>query len=80
MIKRGTCFVVVKSNEEFRFYPSRFVGYIANTRHLHSNNLEKDGRVTNKAISKINGKVPMISEALIKNIADFVKGWGLLLT
>lgn len=71
LIKRGTCFVVVKINEEFRFYPSRFVGYTANTRHLYSNNLEKDGRVTNKAISKIIGKVPLILEKLDKEYCRF---------
>ena len=71
LIKRGTCFVAVKINEEFRFYPSRFVGYKANTRHLHYNNLEKDGRVTNKAISKIIGKVPLISEELDKEYCRF---------
>ena len=26
LIKRGTCFVVVNNNGEYRFYPSRFIG------------------------------------------------------
>ena len=77
LIKRGTCFVVVKNNDEYRFYPSRFIGYTANTKELHSNNIEKDGRVTNKAISSILNKKPVLFEELDKEYCQFCKRQGI---
>ena len=77
LIKRGTCFVVVKNNGEFRFYPSRFIGYTTNTKDLHSNNLDKDGRVTNAAISSILKKKPVVSEELDKEYCRFCERLGI---
>jgi len=77
LIKRGTCFVVVNNNGEYRFYPSRFIGYTANTKELHSNNFEKDGRVTNKAISSIIRKKPSVSEELDKEYCRFCQKLGI---
>ena len=77
LIKRGTCFVVVNNNGEYRFYPSRFIGYTANTKELHSNNFEKDGRVTNKAISSIIMKKPSVSEELDKEYCRFCERLGI---
>ena len=51
LIKRGICFVVVKNKGEYSFYPSRFIGYNANTKDLHYKNFGKHGGDTNKAIS-----------------------------
>lgn len=53
LIMKGTCFAVVKKGYRFRFYPSRFIGYTKNTMDKHLNNEEKDGRITNPAISLI---------------------------
>lgn len=53
LVKKGTCFIAVKQDDDYRFYPSRFIGYAENTMDAHLNNVYKDGRETNPAISKI---------------------------
>lgn len=53
LVKRGTCFIAVKSGQSYKFYPSRFVGYAGNTMKNHQNSTEKDGKETNPAISSI---------------------------
>lgn len=53
LVKKGTCFIAVKNQSGYRFYPSRFIGYANNSMDRHLNNTEKDGRVTNPAISKV---------------------------
>lgn len=64
LIRAGRCFVVKKSETGCRFYPSRFIGYAHNTRGRHVANTEKDGRVTNPAITKILGGLPMQNAAM----------------
>ena len=51
LIKRGTCFLAIEGEGEYRFYPSRFIGYYNNSMVQHENNGDKDGRVTNPAIA-----------------------------
>ena len=51
LIKRGTCFLAIEDEGEYRFYPSRFIGYYNNSMIQHENNGDKDGRVTNPAIA-----------------------------
>ncbi len=63
-IKRGTCFVVEKVGNEYRFYPSRFIGYKNNSIRNHSINDSKDGRETNKAISDLLGSRPQPNNVL----------------
>lgn len=53
LIKRGICFLCLIKNNEFRFYPSRFIGYKENTIFKHKSNTTKDGRITNSRISSI---------------------------
>lgn len=64
LIKRGTCFVVVKGKENYQFYPSRFLGYADNNMDDHLNNENKDGKETNPTISKILGSPPLPNEML----------------
>jgi len=54
-IKQGSCFVVIcdSNSGEISFYPSRFIGYKDNNMFLHGNNHVRDGRETNRIISKI---------------------------
>ena len=70
LIQRGTCFIAVKNNNNIKFYPSRFIGYVNNDMDKHLNNTEKDGRVTNSAIIKILKQKPysdpQLEEAYIK--------------
>ena len=51
LVKRGTCFLAIEDEGEYRFYPSRFIGYYNNSMVQHENNVDKDGRVTNPAIA-----------------------------
>jgi len=58
LIKKGTCFVVIRNNNEYYFYPSRFIGYANNSMKAHLNNETKDGIETNHAISFLFGSKP----------------------
>ena len=58
LVKRGICFIAKASDHGYRFYPSRFIGYLNNTMTAHENNEWKDGKETNPAISKILGCKP----------------------
>lgn len=64
LLKRGICFLVIEKNNEYRFYPSRFIGYKNNSQVAHDGNKLKDGTETNPAISKIVGFKPQPSEEL----------------
>lgn len=64
LIKKGTCFIAVKENDMYRFYPSRFTGYAYNTMDLHQNNDTKDGKETNPTITSIIGYKPIVNKEL----------------
>lgn len=54
LIKRGICFIAVKSGQCYKFYPSKFIGYKGNTMDDHQKKVkQRDGRETNPAISDI---------------------------
>lgn len=53
LIRRGRNFVAYKVEGEYRFAPSRFLGYINNTILSHSKSLQKHGTYTTQRISKI---------------------------
>ena len=53
LIKKGICFIAVKNENGYSFYPSRFIGYANNDMNKHLNNDTKDGKKTNPAISSI---------------------------
>jgi len=66
LIGRGHCFVVVPSQDGYRFYPSRFMGYIENSMESHekmgkekikTGKSTRNGGETNRAISVILGKL-----------------------
>jgi hypothetical protein len=38
LIGKGHCFVIVSSQNGYRFYPSRFIGYIGNSMEAHEKN------------------------------------------
>lgn len=63
-IKNGICFLAVSNHGIYRFYPSRFIGYINNSMEAHEKSDVKDGRETNAAISKILKSQPQVSELL----------------
>lgn len=53
LVKKGTCFIAQRVEDGYRFYPSRFIGYVNNTMDKHLANSSKDGKETNPAISRI---------------------------
>lgn len=77
LIKRGTCFISVKIDDDnYKFYPSRFIGYSNNTMYNHQNNYYKDGRVTNVAISDIFGYKPVVNPELDDKYKNYCKKLG----
>lgn len=76
LIKRGTCFIAVKKDQGYSFYPSRFIGYTSNNHNAHIHNEEKDGRDTNPAISEILGCKPMPSEEFEEEYKRFCDTLG----
>jgi len=76
LIKRGICFLAVKQDGYYRFYPSRFIGYKNNSQVAHDSNNNKDGRVTNPAISAIIGYPPTVSEDLEREYQKYCERLG----
>ncbi len=56
LIRKGSCFIAYEIENEFRFSPSRYIGYSKNTIHAHIQR-ERDGKETNPAIIKVLGKL-----------------------
>lgn len=77
LVKRGTCFVAYNINEELRFAPSRFIGYIDNKLDKHSSSLEKDGGETNKVINEILGTKPESNNKLNLQYIDYCNRLGI---
>ena len=71
LIKRGTCFIAVKTEDGYRFYPSRFIGYYDNSMTKHIGNLQKDGKETNPQISHILGSRVAPNEEMEKEYISF---------
>jgi putative restriction endonuclease len=71
LIKKGTCFVPYSSPEGVAFAPSRFVGYIQNSLATHSGNPDRDGRVTNSALSKVFSIRPLSDAGLESRYLSF---------
>lgn len=76
LIKRGTCFLAVAKDNTYEFYPSRFIGYAYNNMDAHLNNENKDGRVTNPAISDILGHMPSFNIELEKEYRRYCEVLG----
>jgi 5-methylcytosine-specific restriction protein A len=64
LIGKGKNFIAYKIDDEFRFTPSRYIGYVNNTKDKHDGNLTKDGKKTDPAITKIVDHKPSPSEEL----------------
>ena len=77
LISKGICFVADASTGEFRFYPSRFIGYANNTMSKHECNSSKDGRVTNPAISKVLNQKPEADSEMEIAYKEYCKSLGI---
>jgi len=71
IILNGICFVAYSMNNELRFLPSRFLGYVDNEINKHKSSKTKDGRKTNPAISIILGCEPVPDEKLLTKYLDY---------
>jgi hypothetical protein len=76
LVKRGTCFVATKTEENLVFAPSRFIGYLKNNRKKHITNESKDGRVTNPAIETILESKFRVDEGLERAYRSFCLSLG----
>ena len=76
-IAGGRCFFTYKTGNELRFAPSRFIGYYNNNMTKHKNNPEKDGRITNKAISRIFGYEPVENNKLDEKFLIYCSSIGI---
>lgn len=76
LVKKGTCFVAVKENGTYKFYPSRFIGYVNNSMDAHLNNEYKDGKETNPAISEILGSKPIPNPVLENLYREYCESLG----
>ena len=76
LVKRGTCFVVLKVKDSYKFYPSRFIGYTSNSMDAHLENESRDGRETNPAISEILGSKPVPNTEFDKYYKEYCETLG----
>ena len=76
LIKRGSCLLCYKVDNEIRFAPSRFIGYINNTLNGHIRS-EVDGRDTNVVINRILKSKPLPDESLRELYLKYCKNLGL---
>jgi len=76
LIKRGTCFVATKIDEKLVFAPSRFIGYLKNSREKHIANKTKDGRISNPKIEKILNIKFRVDEGLERAYRSFCLSLG----
>jgi hypothetical protein len=76
LIQRGICFVVTRHRGVDFFAPSRFVGYIGNSPSAHAQNQEKDGRETNRALTKLTLRRPKQSRQLERQYRAFCTSLG----
>ena len=73
LILRGICFVAFKVAGNFKFAPSRFVGYKSNHFLNHCSNNNKSGKETNLAISNLLDGEPIPDENLENEYILFCK-------
>jgi len=78
IVKKGICFVAVKCEDAYRFYPSRFIGYVDNSRNAHLSNEYKNGRETNPEISKILECKPMSNLILDNYYREYCESLGFI--
>ncbi len=77
LIQRGSCFIAYQVNGELRFSPSRYIGYLDNTKDKHLQNTKKDGRETNPAINKILDNTLAENEKLELKYLEFANELGI---
>jgi hypothetical protein len=77
LVRRGSCFIAYQIDGELRFSPSRYSGYLNNTKDEHLSNLNKDGKETNAAINKVVGYSLSSSDQLESKYLSFTSKLGI---
>jgi len=77
LVRRGSCFIAYQINGELRFSPSRYTGYLNNTKSKHLNNSNKDGKETNAAINKVVGYTLLPNDQLESEYHSFTSKLGI---
>jgi 5-methylcytosine-specific restriction protein A len=77
LVRRGSCFIAYHIDGELRFSPSRYTGYLDNTKSKHLNNSDKDGKQTNAAINKVIGYTLSPSDELESEYLSFTSKLGI---
>ncbi len=77
LVRRGNCFIAYKINGELRFSPSRYTGYLNNSKSKHINNPNKDGKETNAAINKVIGYMLSPNKELESEYLSFTSTLGI---
>jgi hypothetical protein len=75
LIQKGKCFVIIGSPNGYRFYPSRFMGYVDNSMEKHEKMVELK-RSTGKITRDGRNTTPKISGILGDLIKKGNKQWG----
>ena len=77
LIRRGKCYIAFSYKGEYRFCPSRFIGYVNNTMEAHeymgkkrkeTGKTTRDGKETNPAISAILGDIILVGDTKWKDL------------
>jgi hypothetical protein len=77
LVLKGTCFLPYDSGGTLAFAPSRFIGYRGNTFGIHAGNAQKDGRLTNPAITEVYGTSPKADAELDDQYRAFCASAGI---
>ena len=64
LLRRARCIVISSRGGRMLVGPSRFVGYMDNSLEKHSENVDKDGKETNPAISGLVG--PLVEDQTVE--------------
>lgn len=70
-VRRGRNFVSYQAGSDWRFAPSRYVGYKNNTQEDHEKSEDKDGGKTDRALSKVLGGNPKPDKEKSKLLNEF---------
>jgi hypothetical protein len=76
LIKEGSCFVAVKGEAEYRFYPSRFIGYKNNNLEAQTKRDRENGKDSSPSISQIFKRKPHPSQDLELEYKKFCQKLG----
>ena len=79
LLKKGRNFIPIKKGNEFYFIPSKFAGYINNNFEIHKKRkaYNRDGRDTDKEISKIFKETPTKNQLFEKYYKKLCKKYSI---